>query len=57
MGSKERPTILDRLLEMLRGRGGIAKDRPDVGSRKTERDRSKTARKAGKKRKRAAPAC
>jgi len=48
MGSKERPTMFDRLLEMVRGRG---KARPEVGSRKAEQDQS---RKAGKKRKRAA---
>jgi hypothetical protein len=48
MESKERPTMLDRLLEMVRGRG---KGRPEVGSRKTELDQS---RKAGKKRKRVA---
>jgi hypothetical protein len=53
MGSKERPTMLDRLLEMVRGRG---KARPEVGSRKAEPDQAKIARKAGKKRKKAASA-
>ncbi|MGD0238666.1 MAG: hypothetical protein ABSC55_29535 [Syntrophorhabdales bacterium] len=50
MGSKERPTMLDRLLEMVRGRG---KARPELGSRKADQVQS---RKEGKKRKRAASA-
>jgi hypothetical protein len=52
MGNKERPTILDRLLEMLRGKGN---SRPEVDNRKAEPDRAKIARKTTrKKRKRAA---
>jgi hypothetical protein len=51
MGSKERPTMLDRLLEMLRGRGKV---RPEVDNRKAEPDQAKVARKTGKKRKKAA---
>jgi hypothetical protein len=54
VGSSDKTTILDRLLEMVRGRGGVANDRSEIGERKVERDQSKTARKAGKKRKRAA---
>ncbi len=54
MGSKERPTMLERLLEMVRERGGVIADRTEIGDRKAERDQSKIASKAGKKRKRAA---
>ena len=46
--------MLDRLLEMLRGRGGAAKERSEISDRKAEPDKAKIARKAGKKRKRAA---
>ena len=36
--------MLDRLLEMVRERGGVAADRSEIGDRKAERDESKIAR-------------
>jgi hypothetical protein len=54
VGSSDKTTILDRLLEMLKGRGSVSNSRPEAGSRKAERDESKTARKKEKKQERAA---
>jgi hypothetical protein len=53
MGSEERKTMLDRLLEMVRGRDSVATGRPETGERKAKRDQSKIARKASRKRKKA----
>ena len=54
MGGSSKTTILDRLQEMVSGRGSATNDRPEPGGRKAERGQSKIARKGGKKRKRAA---
>jgi hypothetical protein len=49
MGGSDRTTILDRLLEMVRGSGGTTSDRPEGGSREAKRNRRKIARKKSKK--------
>jgi len=49
MGSKERPTMLDRLLEMVRGKGGTAVEPPGIGGQQVEPDRPRTIKKKAKK--------
>lgn len=46
--------MLDRLLEMARGRRGTDAEQPEGDGQETEQRRPKTAKKKGKKQKRAA---
>jgi hypothetical protein len=49
VGSKERPTILDRLLEMVRGKGGTAVEPSWIDGQQVEPDRPRTMKKKAKK--------
>ncbi len=49
MESKERPTMLERLLEMVRERGGTATETTGIGSRQVEPNRPRNTKKKVRK--------